>query len=168
MRRKQFEYCEQHIGDAEAYGTLIQTAFESFAERDAELARTFQIGGWSRYAWDMETATLTFLENGQPRVVATIEFAGTYASVPKTWMWAWANPSVPGAATRRLNEVREYGRKHDLVPLYADHWHAPEVHALEMAVVTAYLLDGRGVYHAPAGPPGTTVYMVITSAQWVA
>lgn len=165
--REEFEHCHQRIGDTEAYWVLVQTACEFFMERDAELASTYRLGQWTSYVWDMDVATLTFFEKGQPRVVATIEFAGSYARVPKTWMWSWANPSIAAAVTGRMHKVREYGRKHDMAPLYADHWHASETHALELTAVTAYLLDGRGAYRVPGSMPGTTISMVIMDAQWV-
>jgi hypothetical protein len=146
---------------------LGHAAFGFFLERNAELAGTYHLERWTSYVWDMDAATLTFFDKGQPRVVTTIEFAGSYAREPKTWMWSWANPSIARAVTGRMDKVREYGRKHDMAPLYADHWHASEAHALEMTAVTAYLLGGRGAYRVPGSMPGTTIYMVIIDAQWV-
>ena len=161
------EQCHQRIGDTEAYLTLCQTAFDFFLERNAETASTWRLGQWSRYEWDMEAAMLKFFDEEGPRVVAAIEFAGTYARVPKTWMWSWANPSIEAAVTGRMGKAREYGSMHDLVPLYAEHWHAPEAHALEMTAVTAYLLGARGAYRVPGDMPGTTIYMVLMDVHWV-
>jgi hypothetical protein len=165
--REDVEQCHQHVGNAEAYLELKQTAFGFFLERNAEMTSHYHFGQWATYVWDMDAATLTFSDKEQPRVVATVEFAGSYARVPKTWMWSWANPSMSGAVTGRMHKVREHGRTHDIVPLYADHWHAPETHAHEMTAVTAYLLGARGAYRVPGSMPGTTVYMVIMDAQWV-
>jgi hypothetical protein len=166
--REEHEHCRQRAGDTEAYLALGHSAFEFFLERNAELASTYHFGRWTSYVWDMDAATLTFSDRKQPRVVATIEFAGTYARVPKTWLWSWANPSIAGAVTSRMDKVREYGRQHDIAPLYAEHWHASETHAHEMTAVTAYLLGGHGGYRVPGCMPGTTIYMVIMDAQWVA
>lgn len=164
--REELEHCHQRVGDTKAYSALLQTASGFLLERDAELASTYHLGQWTRYVWDMDAATLTFFDEVQPRVIASIEFAGSYARVPKTWMWSWANPSIADSVTGRMVKVREHGRKHDLVPLYADHWHASEAHALEMTAVTAYLLTGRGAYRVPGSMPGTNFYMVILDAQW--
>lgn len=164
---EKFEQCRQSIVDTDAYDALCKTGLEFLVDRDAQLQETFLIGSWSRYTWDMDAGTLTFHDAYQPRVIATVQFTGTYACVPRTWLWSWANPSIASAVTGRMHEVREYGRQHGIAPLVADHWHAPESHGLEMTAVTAYLLNARGAYRAPGSMRGTTIYMVLLDVQWV-
>jgi hypothetical protein len=168
--RRLRDACEiscQPIGDTAAYDALRETAFAFFLARNGELVHTFRLGQWSHYAWDMCAATLTFFDERTPRVVTTVEFVGSYADVPETWLWAWANPSIAAAVTSRVHAVREYGKQHNLVPLHADHWHAPEAHGHEMTAITAYLLDARAGFRVPASVPGTTIYMAILDATWV-
>lgn len=165
--RDQLEPCLRSVGNADAWRALRKNAIARFLERNTELVRRFSLGSWASFEWDMDAATLAFFDEERPRVVANIEFAGTYARVPKTWMWSWANPSVSAAVSGRMSRVRDYGRQHDITPLHADHWHATEERAQELTAVTSFLLDGLGGYRVPGCMPGTTIYIVIMDAQWV-
>jgi hypothetical protein len=54
---------------------------------------------------------MVFNNKGTPVARAALQFVGSIAGRPSTWLWGWANDSIPVAATARLAAVRQYGEE---------------------------------------------------------
>jgi hypothetical protein len=69
----------------------------------------FKIGSYERWNYDLETATLTFSHEQVRRVVAQIQAAGSISNKSKSWLWSWANESLPDHVTDSILAVKEWG-----------------------------------------------------------
>src|SRR5689334_9911215 len=77
----------------------------------------FHIGSWQGWDYDLERGTLTFSENGVPKVLASIQVYGTTSVSGGTWMWGWANESLPPNVTKAVAKVREFGQAGNIAEL---------------------------------------------------
>jgi uncharacterized protein DUF6882 len=77
----------------------------------------FKLGSWQRWAYELEAGTLTFSNDGVPRVIATIQAVGSASNKSGTGMWGWANRSLPAKSTDQLYRVKQFGERERLSQL---------------------------------------------------
>jgi hypothetical protein len=65
------------------------------ARNDAWIDR-YNLGG-APYFWDLASATIAFGQ-GANRIVADLCVVGTASKAEGTFLWAWANETIPAAA----------------------------------------------------------------------
>ena len=102
------------------------------------------------FQWDMNTATIQFRRNVDA-VVAAVCVVGTTSVAESTFLWGWANESIPPIARRNLERVREFGARHQLPLLMTPEFHGGHAEALEMLAVSGRVLDAEGVFIHPDG-----------------
>jgi hypothetical protein len=95
------------------------------------------------YHWELDTAELVF-ERAADRVVADICLVGTTSLAEGTFLWAWANDSIPAVARRGLELVRSFGETHDLPLLVTPEWPAGRAEGLEMLAIAGRVQDASG------------------------
>ena len=69
----------------------------------------------------------------------------------RSWLWGWANPSIPDALKRDALRVREYGQQQEIARLTLEEWLGTEADAWSMAALACNLCGAQGVYRGPAG-----------------
>ena len=143
------------MGEARAY-------LETQQER---IRRQFKLGSFERYDWDPDTGMLTFSHAGVVRVAASFQFVGTTAVETGTWLWAWANPSIPANTRKGLEPVRRYGCKLGFPKLCEPMWYGDEEDAWSMTAAAAFLTAAKGAYRSPDA--SGNVFMVFTDIAWV-
>lgn len=111
--------------------------------------------------WDLlqEKGDLVFSLPQGLKAVAPAQIIGTYNSEDKSWLWAWANPSIEESLKKDAQKVREYGEKHRIKQLTESKWRGSEQEAWTMAAVAAKLSGAQGVYR---GPASDTLFVFIT------
>ena len=102
------------------------------------------------FLWDLTSATIHFRRNND-RVVASLCLVGTTSESEGTFMWAWANETIPPAAVQGLDIVRRFGEANDLPLLTEREFRASRPDALEVLAVAGRILDAEGVFVAPDG-----------------
>jgi hypothetical protein len=110
----------------------------------------FRIGSWPRWDYNLERGTLTFSENGTPKVLASIQVIGTTSVSGGTWMWGWANESLPSNVTKAVAKVREFGEAGNIEELTEAELPDNEHLGWGMTAVAAKLLRAKGAYRCPA------------------
>src|SRR6185312_14902931 len=95
----------------------LQKEYEEFAhtcvhksidQNDLWLEK-YKIGTWGRWDYSLEDATLTFSQDGKPKVVCNIQAIGSVMG--NSWEWSWGNENLPDSCKTRMNEVREFGEE---------------------------------------------------------
>jgi hypothetical protein len=113
------------------------------------LHEVHHIGQYQRYDYDLPTKRLWFSTGGTARLQADIEVAGTFSHACRTWMWSWANFSLPAKVRTRMKRVRTLGEERGFARLTHWTWPADEVDAWAMTAIAAQLLKAEGAYKSP-------------------
>lgn len=151
------------MGEAE-YEALVLEAVEYMEERQDSLEAEYGLDALVRPAWDQRTATLTLSDSaGTPRVTAGVQFVGSLSKRTKTWLWAWANPTVRAPVKEGARQVRAYGERYGIAKLTEREWPADEADGWEMTAVAARVLNARGGYRTEDADGYT--FLVITSLR---
>ena len=124
----------------------------------------FRISKWPRWDYDLDRATLIFSEKHVPKVVASIQVAGTTSKGAGTWLWGWANHHLPPQSTRALRKVKAFGKKGKIPELTKPSAPDDEYLGWEMTAIAAQVLGSKGAYRCPSGDG--YVYVVYTEIHF--
>jgi hypothetical protein len=101
----------------------------------------------SPYVWDLNTATLTFPSVGDRGAVnAHIQVMGTVSACEGTYLWSWANGTLPAGSYEHVERVREFGVEHDLPLLTTGEWPGGRAEGMEMLAISSRILDAPGCF----------------------
>ena len=133
--------------------------FQTLLEKGMNELRAKTMGhqaGWgfgkaAQWSLDMSRGDLLFTFNDGLVATCPAQIAGSLDTSDASWLWAWANPSIPDELKRDSLRVREYGQQRKIERLIAEEWPCTEEDAWRMAALTCKLCDGQGVYRGPAG-----------------
>ena len=115
--------------DHAAFKGLTSDAVAYLQPRQDQLSAKFGLDRFECYDWDQRTGQLIFSEDGQARVVADIQFVGSISTRSGTWLWSWANRSIPESMKHGVRDVRAYGETHRYLKLASAAWAAEEADA---------------------------------------
>ncbi len=135
----------------EQFSEFRHNAVHELIHLNEHCADEFKISHWPRWDYDLDAGTLTFSEEGVPKVVASIQVVGTTSSSVGTWMWAWANDSLPADAIEDVARVREFGQTEDISDLTKSELPDDEHLGWGMTAIAAKLLGAKGAYRCPSG-----------------
>ncbi|HLJ84590.1 MAG TPA: hypothetical protein VKT51_10495 [Candidatus Eremiobacteraceae bacterium] len=126
-------------------------AVHLLASKNEALSERFGIFRFGDYYYDLDKGTVVFSSLAQDnQVVATIQAAGSISKRSSTWLWAWANDSLPVDIYKSLIGVREFGRANGLSILTQPTCVASEFTGWELTSVAARIVDARGIYRFPS------------------
>src|SRR5262249_49758975 len=111
----------------------------------------FRISSWPRWDYDLDLAKLIFSEENVPKVIASIQVAGTTSKGAGTWMWGWANHHLPPQSTKALKKVKAFGKKEKIPELTQPSAPLDEHVGWEMTAIAAKVLGSKGAYRCPSG-----------------
>ena len=150
--------------DEPGYDEYVDDACEELQRRQDQLIRDYRLGEWERYDWYQERQELVFSQGGEPKVVAKIQFVGSYSTRSNTFRWAWANDTMLPEMKSAVLQVKQLGIEKRWHKLTEPQWPATEQDGWNMTGVAARVLDAKGAYRSP-DETGLT-FMVITSIRW--
>jgi hypothetical protein len=136
------------------------------AERQPATYAEFGLDYSMQYHWDTERAEMVFSSKGAPVARAALQFVGSIAGRPRTWLWGWANDSIPPAATARLAEVRRYGEEQGFDRLTRPEWGPQGDDGHDVMIVAAGILGASAFFHDHAG--GAALYFVLDGFERLA
>ncbi len=106
---------------------------------------------FERWDLDQKTCELVFSNADGYKAICPAQIIGSYNSTDKTWLWAWANPSVIAPLKVDALKVKAYGEKHKITELTMPGWRGTEADAWNMVALAVKLCSGQGAYRGPAG-----------------
>jgi len=127
-------------------------------DRNDVWQREWEIDDGASYRWTLDPPELMF-ERIQDVLVAHVTVVGTCSQSEGTFLWAWANESMPAAAVRDLDMLRAFGAQHDLTMLIDPEWPAGHGESLEALIVAGRILDAKGTYVDNTG--NVTIYFAL-------
>jgi hypothetical protein len=153
--------------NTDEYAQWVEAARQR-AQAGMDAARErFALGSHARQETDLASATIRFFDaNDVEQVRADIQVAGSWSPNSGTWMWGWENESVPGAATVRLQAVRDAGQQRGVKSLMAMVQDCDEDEALSLAALAADIVDAQCVYRI--GSAGNRAFLLLFDLRRVA
>jgi hypothetical protein len=136
--------------NSEQFKDYCDVAFHDLERLNEGLELKFGIGKWERWDCDLQPATLTFSNDGMPKVIANVQVAGSTSNKSGTWMWGWANQHLPAQVTEEVSRVGEFGKRENISQLTDATFSADEEVGWQMAAVATKVLQGKGVYRCPS------------------
>ena len=130
---------------------LIQLIVESSGElraKNATATETWGIGTADRWSADLSAGSITF-HFADHSISGPVEVLGTWSSTSGTWLWAWANETLPPGVAGASTATKSYGDAHQMEALSARKLDATESLAEDLASVTVELSGLAGMYRAP-------------------
>jgi hypothetical protein len=113
---------------------------------------------------DQESGELIFSDASVAKVVARIQYVGSWSAITRRWRWSWDNPTILPRNCAALEQVREYGRQHGLQRLTTGSFAATSDEVgLAMTAVSMKLLGGVGMFRT-GGAMDT--FVVCTEVGW--
>jgi hypothetical protein len=147
--------------DAEQFSVYRHEAVHELMRLNELCEREFRISSWPRWNYDFARGTLTFSQEGVPKVRASIQVIGTTSISGKTWLWSWANKSLPPNVTKAAAKVRAFGATENIAELKEQELPDDEHLGWGLTAVAAKVLGAMGAYRCP-GQNGF-VYVVYSS-----
>jgi Family of unknown function (DUF6882) len=130
---------------------IVLAARERASARQASMAERFGLAGDARYHWSMDEARITWSRGGTAFLSGQITMIGSVSVPQQTWLWSWANPSLPALVLGKVDQVRRYGEANDfpVLPWKSFNYHPDLV--TEARVVAASVLDAEGLWFDDLG-----------------
>lgn len=128
---------------------VVQDATTQAAARQQRLIE--RLGDDAQYHWDLEQAVITWSRAGTAFCTARLTLIGTVSLTESSWLWSWANDSLPAAAIGDMPKVRQYGEAHGYPVLpWPSFEHHPDL-VKEARVVSAAVLDATALWTDQSG-----------------
>ena len=99
----------------------------------------------AKYHWDLDRCEILF-EAGGRRVSAQICVVGTSSALEGSFLWGWANESLPRLATHKLEAVRRFGEEHRLSLLTMAEHQGGMAQGKECVAISARILQAEGIF----------------------
>lgn len=136
---------------AAEYAAFRHAALHELIDKNEGLNTEFRIGDWEHWDYDLDEAKLVFSGPGKERVAARIQVVGSTSGESDTWMWAWANGSLPSCVTRFARQVREFGGREQLAELTTAVLPDSEELGWALTAAAAKIAGAKGGYRCPTG-----------------
>ena len=130
----------------EEFETFRHGAVHELMQLVESCKHEFKISTYPRWDYDFDSGTLTFSQDGVAKVVASIEVVGTISDAANTWLWSWANASLPPLVTSSMKKVKSFGETEGIPLLTNATAENDEYLGWAMTGVTAKILGARGAY----------------------
>jgi hypothetical protein len=143
---------------------LLSAATDYVQQCQDRLQSEFQMGSWDPIEIDHESGQLTWTPGNAIRVRANVRYAGTLSLATDTWLWSWANESIPEAARSDMEWLEAFGGENNLDWLSNARCPANARHAWELAAVACYLLQADGLYRVARD--GEEHILVLDDVRW--
>jgi hypothetical protein len=125
---------------------VVQAARERAATRQRAMVERYGLAGDVQYQMSMDDARMVWSRGGSPYLTARITMIGSVSIPRQTWLWSWANQSLPPAVLGDIARVRAYGEENDfpVLPWKGFRYHPALV--AEARQVSAAVLDAEGLW----------------------
>lgn len=159
-------YTDRFMTDTE-FNSFLEESLDGLAKLNARCEQEFKLGNWENWFIDLEAATLTFSDGGQPRVKAQVRAVGSSSNTTSTFRWGWANQHLPTVSVEGMEALREFGQREGIEALTWDTLEESDTVEIgwEMTAIAVRVLDGKGSYRVPSG--NGHLYLLITEVAFV-
>ena len=137
--------------DHDAWELYTEQAFARVREHQASMVETFALSGNIQYHWDLDEAVIVFSRGGEEFARGQLTMVGSVDHERQTFLWSWANDSLPAAVLGKIEEVREFGAKQEFPLLTSPSYDAEPKLVTQSLVVSADILAAQGIWRDHQG-----------------
>lgn len=94
---------------------------------------------------------------------ASICVVGTVTDSDGSFLWSWANDSLPQGARKGIEQVQEFGRANDLSLLFEPCCTGGHPQAQELLAISGRILDSAGTFFDKTD--GVGIYFLLSDFQ---
>lgn len=152
--------------DAAEFAQFRHDSVHALVRLNDACDKAFNISSWPRWDYDLDAGTLTFSQDGAPKVIASVLVAGNTSAAAGTWLWSWANDSFPENVVDEVMRVREFGVAENLSELREASSPDDEYFGWAMTAIATRILGAKGAYRCPRDEGGYT-YLIYTDLAFV-
>ncbi|WP_411072300.1 DUF6882 domain-containing protein [Streptomyces sp. cmx-4-25] len=132
--------------DHSDWEAVVLAARERARSRQALMVERFGLSGDVQYDWSMDDARITWSRDGEVFLTGRLTVIGSVSVAQRTWLWSWANESLPRAALGDMERVRRFGEENGYPVLpWPGFEYDPELVA-EARTVAASVLGAEGLW----------------------
>jgi hypothetical protein len=133
------------------FPTLQKVSLEELKLKTQAHTNAWGLGRVDRWDLNQDAGELVFSFPDGIKAVCPAQIIGTYNSEDRTWLWAWANPSIDEKLKKDALRVRKYGEEHHIDRLTKSKWVGTEDDAWAMTALAVKLCGEQGAYRGPTG-----------------
>lgn len=146
------------------YEKFRDEACEKFLAQSKKVNEEYKLGTYSRWDFSQDTGKIVFSDKGVPKVIATVQIAGTWSNVSDTWMWSWNNPSIERSVKRDIETVPKFGLERNYEELTNPQWKSTPEYAWTVTAVAGSILKAKTAYRGDSG--SGYAYFLIFDLKW--
>ncbi|MEV4560479.1 DUF6882 domain-containing protein [Kitasatospora sp. NPDC049285] len=132
--------------DHSAWEDVVLAARERARTRQALMVERFGLSGDVQYQWSMDDARITWSRDGNVFLTGRLTMIGSVSHARRSWLWSWANDSLPRAVLGDIERVRRFGEENDFPVLPWPGFDAHPELVAEARMVAAAVLDAEGLW----------------------
>jgi hypothetical protein len=144
------------------FGQMLDAAMDAMERKNDELTQRFGIGRAQEWKADLEVPVIRFLNGGQVIATADLLVVGSL-SHNNSWMWGWANQSLPEHVRTASDAMKDFGPETGLEFFTGPKWSADEELAWWFCALACSRLQGEGTYRMPGAK--ADVYAVMKNVR---
>ncbi|MEU1224874.1 DUF6882 domain-containing protein [Streptomyces sp. NPDC005828] len=125
---------------------VVRAARERARSRQALMIERHGLSGDVQYHWSMDDARITWSRNGTEFLTGRITMIGSVSLSRETWLWSWADDSLPPAVLGDVDQVRAFGEANGFPVLPWPGFEYDPALVAEARMVAASVLDAEGLW----------------------
>ena len=138
-------------GETPEFKALLEKSMEELRAKTMGHQAGWGFGKAARWSLDMSRGNLLFTFTDGVVASCPAQIVGSLDTSDNSWLWAWANPSIPDPLKRDSLRVKDFGQQRKISRLTSEEWMGTEEDAWRMAALACNLCEAQGVYRGPAG-----------------
>ncbi|MFC3503725.1 DUF6882 domain-containing protein [Micromonospora krabiensis] len=140
---------QRAVHDHELWESVVTAARDRVGPRQAAMVSDHGLSGDVQYHWSMDDATIVWSRGGRDFLHGRIAMIGSVDHVQQTWLWSWANDSLPRAVLGDITAVRRYGEENAFPLLVWPSFRAEQKPVAQARIVAADVLAAEGLWFEP-------------------
>src|SRR5215469_6257883 len=130
-------------GETPEFKALLDQSMEELRLKTTGHQAGWGFGKANRWSLDMSQGDLIFTFDRGVVATSPAQIVGSLDNESGSWLWGWANPSIPDALKRDALQVREYGQQQKIMRLTSEEWPCTEADAWQMAALACKLCEAQ-------------------------
>ncbi|MFH9969670.1 DUF6882 domain-containing protein [Streptomyces mirabilis] len=137
---------DRSMHDHSGWEAVVLAARERARSRQTLMIKRFGLSGDVQYHWSMDDAQITWSRDGKVFLTGRLTMIGSVSLAQQTWLWSWANESLPHAVLGDIERVRQFGEENSYPVLPWPSFNYDQELVAEARMVAASVLDAEGLW----------------------